>query len=83
MNANMERGGRWEMENEEEDALHSSRSTLLWVRSLKPVLLVSIDTMLRKRLRATKHRAQLVRGARASLTSRSATQAGAIWQTGQ
>ena len=46
-------------------------------------LLVSIDTMLRKRLRATKHRAQLVRGARASLTSRSATQAGVIWQTGQ
>ena len=44
---------RWK---KEEDASRSSHSTLLWVRSLKPVQLVSIDTMLRKRLRATKHR---------------------------
>ena len=71
---------RWTKEG---DSSQSSHSSLLWVCSLKPVLLVSIDTMLRKRLRATKHRAQLVRGARASLTSRSATQAGVIWQTGQ
>ena len=37
------------------DASHSSHSTLFWVCSLT-VQLVSIDTMPRKRLRATKHR---------------------------